>query len=189
MPRKENRIKEVWKVIPDYEIYEVSSLGGVRSIDRIVPQRVRGGTVANIHRKGKALRQKTYTGGYKSVYLYSGSKERNVSVHRLVARAFLKNTHNKRCVHHRNGIRDDNRLANLKWVTHSENNKEAYVTGNKTMRGESNSMSKLTNDMVKEIKLRLGFGASYKLLAKEYCVSNQCVKDIEIGRRWGWLQP
>jgi len=47
-------------------------------------------------------------------------------IHRLVAQAFIPNPENKRTVNHKNGIRDDNRLCNLEWTTHSENNIHSF---------------------------------------------------------------
>ena len=57
--------------------------------------------------------------GYHQVGL-SGSRK-TAFVHRLVAEAFLPNPENKPCVDHINGNRADNRIENLRWVTHKEN--------------------------------------------------------------------
>lgn len=186
MPSK--KIEE-WLSIDGFSKYEASTLGNIRSVDRVVYQKVNGGKVVGIHRKGKVLKQKTYTGGYKSVYIINGMDVFvDIAVHRLVAIAFIPNPENKKCVHHINHIRSDNSLGNLQWVTHSENNKEAYVHGSQSRRGEKNTQSKLIDADVRDIKMNLEFGLlDIDELADKYNVSRQTICDIREERRWSWL--
>jgi hypothetical protein len=67
--------------------------------------------------------------GYYQVSLCNSGKIKNVSIHRLVASAFLNNDENKREVNHINGIKTDNRVQNLEWNTSSENRQHAFDTG------------------------------------------------------------
>ena len=67
--------------------------------------------------------------GYYQVSLCNSGKIKNVSIHRLVASAFLSNDENKREVNHINGIKTDNRIENLEWNTSSENRQHAFDTG------------------------------------------------------------
>ena len=67
--------------------------------------------------------------GYKHVTIYINKKPKSCRVHRLVATAFIPNIENKPYVNHLNGIRSDNRIENLEWVTPSENTQHAVDTG------------------------------------------------------------
>lgn len=105
-------MEEIWKPIEGYEKrYKISNLGNVKRLFRY-------------HEKVLKLCLK------KSGYLYVHLNDKNFRVHRLVAKAFIKNPQNKPDVNHKNGIKTDNTVFNLEWVTRSENTKHAiYVLG------------------------------------------------------------
>ena len=111
-------MEEVWKDITDYEnLYQVSNLGRVRSLDRTVYNN--GGEEL---RKGKIL-----TGGktgrnskYQYVVLSKDGKVTNKYIHRLVAEAFIPNPENKPTVDHLNRDTNNNTLVNLRWATYDE---------------------------------------------------------------------
>lgn len=106
-------MEEVWKDVVGYEgLYQVSNLGRVRSLDRIV----------NGNRlKGKILSQVKDTKGYLFLRLSKNGNSKRFLVHRLIAEAFIPRIEGKNYIDHINGIRDDNRIENLRWCTHQEN--------------------------------------------------------------------
>ena len=72
-------MKEIWKDIKDYEgLYQVSNWGRVKSMNY------------NHSGKEKILKTGTYKSGYLYVVLYKNNKRRHLSIHRLVAEAFLE---------------------------------------------------------------------------------------------------
>lgn len=103
---------ERWKKIKQYPRYEVSTLGNVRMI----------GKETNL----SGSRNKSY---HQVNVTDKNGQKKKVLAHRLVAEAFIANPLNKRCTNHKNGVKDDNRVVNLEWATHTENLHHAYRTG------------------------------------------------------------
>ena len=66
---------------------------------------------------------------YKFVTLLINGQQKRMRVHRMVAMTFIENPDNKPYVNHINGIRYDNNVENLEWVTQSENIQHAVRTG------------------------------------------------------------
>lgn len=64
--------------------------------------------------------------GYMAITLYKNNKPSLKLVHRLVAEAFIPNPENKPQVNHKNGIRNDNTVENLEWMTNQENQRHSF---------------------------------------------------------------
>lgn len=123
-PRMAGKMSEVWKKIPNHPMYEVSSEGRVRSLERTVMAKNSWGQMRPRKYKSKILRPRKHTQGYLRVTL---TNQKDEFVHRMVAIAFLNKT--AEFVNHKNGIKSDNRVDNLEWVTQSENNIHAFNLG------------------------------------------------------------
>ena len=86
------------------------------------------GKVWSIKRR-RFLKYEINNAGYARVALYKNDKIVHKFVHRLVAEAFIPNPENKPYVNHKDGVRYNNRIENLEWVTPSENTQHAVDTG------------------------------------------------------------
>lgn len=125
---------ELWNDIEGYEgKYMISDCGSVKSLERTV--RSRWTKNIPVHEK---LLKKSIRGGYERVVLVDNGARKTFSVHYLVASAFIPNPGNKPCIDHINGIRNDNRVENLRWCTRKENCNFALARENKSkaLRGE-----------------------------------------------------
>lgn len=113
-------MEEIWKDIKGYEgYYQVSNLGNVKSLDRIVGK----GKHKRFIKSQEIL--KSMNGyGYLRVGLHKNNKQRHFAVHSLVAMAFLNHNPNGKndiVVDHINNIKTDNRCVNLQLLNNREN--------------------------------------------------------------------
>lgn len=116
-------MEEIWKDIEGYEGYQVSNIGRIRSVDRVIYAVNRWGDIKPRRYKGKVISIHHYPNGYYSfVYHKRGTdKEENLLVHRLVAKAFVPGYFEGAVVNHKDENKGNNRFDNLEWVTDHEN--------------------------------------------------------------------
>lgn len=107
---------EIWKSHPEYAGIEVSTLGRVRTLDKMVRN---GSGTRSL--KGRVLKQFENHDGYMQIAFSVNGKVVSKLVHRLVAQTFLPNPDNLPMVNHKSCIRDDNRVENLEFCTASYN--------------------------------------------------------------------
>lgn len=178
-------MQEMWKPIKDFEgLYEVSNLGNVRSLDRIFTYRGKnqfGEYEINRAFKGQLLKPNVLKDGYAQVTLLKPEcKPRYFKIHRLVAEAFIPNPDNKPQVNHKNGIRNDNKVTNLEWVTISKNHKHAFrELGKNPTRywlGRASINRKLTKQQIDDIR---NDSRSQAKIAKDYGVCQQTISNIK----------
>lgn len=143
------KIEEIWKPVVGFEgYYEVSNLGNVRSVDRIIY----GGKWGQEKRKSVLLKANLNRKlVYKYVILVKCGVRKTMKIHRLVAMAFIPNPENKRDVNHKDLDKTNNTVENLEWVTPTENRRHAIglFRGNF---GVSVPFATLNPEKVKEIR-------------------------------------
>lgn len=119
-----NSLVEIWKPVVGYEgIYEVSNMGRVKSLDRLVKR--------NNHfdrKKGRIL-SPSINSLYPMVRLSKNGEHKSTFLHRIIAIAFIPNPNNKPQVNHIDGNKHNYSISNLEWCTQSENNAHAFATG------------------------------------------------------------
>lgn len=109
---------EIWKAVKGYEgYYEVSNIGNVRSVDRLV-KHSKGGL--RIY-KGKTLVPCLSVDGYRLLHLSKLNVSEMKRVNRLVAEAFIPNPMNLATVNHKDENKLNDTVENLEWMSVSDN--------------------------------------------------------------------
>lgn len=165
---------EIWKPVVGWEkYYEVSNEGKVKSKERYRKM----GLMGNVKMPPKLLNLNT-----KHPYIrvsLTGEGSKIVSVHRLVAEAFLPNPENKLYVNHKDCNTHNNTVDNLEWCTQSENTIHAIKMGRFVPRvGEDASSAKLTEKDVMEIRNKYKEGQPVTSLSVEYGIGKNGVYRI-----------
>lgn len=117
---------EEWRYVDGFnKRYAVSNFGRVISLSRRV-----GNHTGYINKPSRLLKPHKDKKGYMRVYLDKGDgKTKYISIHRLVAIAFIPNHENKPQVNHKDGNKENNNVWNLEWATNKENQIHAVKMG------------------------------------------------------------
>jgi DNA-binding transcriptional regulator YiaG len=172
--------EEEWRPVTDYEsYYEISSLGRVRrspespKIGMAVPGAI------------LSLRGRVDNRGYPQTQLYRNGKATTRKIHRMVADAFLGPRAPGLQVNHKDGIKSNNTVANLEYVTNRENAHHAIRLGlidvekiARLGRACAGVGRKLNAVDVAKIRHMAGAGASRKSLAREFGVHEMTIGEI-----------
>lgn len=170
--------EEAWKSIVDYEgFYEISNYGNVRSVDRVLNNRIY---------YGKNLKPHINRSGYSMIHLTKNCKSKFKAVHRLVATHFVLNPFNFEFVNHLDCNKQNNTIENLEWTTHIENIRHAIKNGRMNhLFGENNSKSVHSKEIVD--KIRQEYNSSFttmSILAKKYYCSKESIRSIISNDNW-----
>jgi hypothetical protein len=175
--------RERWKPIAGFEgYYEVSNLGRVRGLDRMVRS-----SHGLRKKRGKVLRGYVVRGGYLAVELCKEGCSERRSIHCLVLTAFVGPRPPKmQGCHFPDRNPTNNRLANLRWDTVSRNHADKVFHGTSN-RGEAHPFAKLSKKSVLRILRRRKRGATLSSLATEFRVSLTHIHAIVTKKSWAYL--
>ena len=121
---------ENWKDIEGSEgLYQVSDLGRVKSLSFKQRYLLRTGAEAYRTTKEKIRATQTNNRGYQLVKLHRDNECKTVTLHRLVALAFVPGYAADLDVNHKDGVKANCRAGNLEWVTRSRNHLHAVDLG------------------------------------------------------------
>lgn len=179
---------EEWRSVAGYDgAYEVSNLGGVRSVARIIRQEAifRGKSYGFFHRSVRARDLKTRRRKSDGRVVVSLSKEGVATVEKvatLVAAAFIGPCPEGLLVLHGDGDNGNNRSGNLRYGTQKENVSDAIEHGVFVI-GEQRTQAKLTDAQAAAVK-RLRSTMGRQSLADAFGVSRNAIRQIDLNRTW-----
>lgn len=174
-------VSEEWRPVVGWEgLYEVSSLGRLRSIARTIVQGSRWGGTISYEKRGAVLRPGRTPGGYRTVNLYDNNRRYCTYVHALVLEAFVGPRPSGSQVRHLNGVDAGDGLANLAYGTPTENCADKKRHGTQTF-GETHGTHRLTEAEVRGIRAAPGF---HKDIAARYGICKGHVGDIRARKYW-----
>lgn len=174
-------LTEKWKWIVGYKgLYQVSSFGRVRSVDRVVLNR-RGWLRSY---KGRILKPGKDSNNYLQVGFSKNGRRKYFFVHRLVLTAFVCSRPTELQCRHMDGNPTNNRLDNLKWGTRQENYKDSIRHGTDSS-GERHGQTKLTWKKVRKIRKLYATGDYTQVeLGLRFRITQASINYIVHNKRW-----
>lgn len=174
---------EYWKYIPGFEDrYMISCFGRIKCLEYMRWNGMGYQTIPEFIKKfhlsddGYPVFRCNIKDGRKSTK----------KIHRIVCELFipLPDKKGKLQVNHIDGIKLNNSMWNLEWVTHSENIKHAYKMGLMNIHGDKHPNKKVTRIQVEEIRKRILNGEDNRSIASDYPITHSMVSKIRCGHSW-----
>ena len=127
--------------------------------------------------------------GYECITIYIDQKKTTKKLHRLLLETFKPTEDKSLQTNHIDGVKTNNHIDNLEWVTASRNLEHSYELNLREPRkGEKNCGAKLTEIQVKELKgLYLTGKYKQKELAEIFLISDSQVSRIVNNNQWKHL--
>lgn len=183
-PSKSQNIsaREEWRPVVGWEhLYEVSSLGRVRSLPRLIACPPSISVTGYTIRKQHILKASPDSHGHLIVVLCDNNYRRTTPIHLMVAAAFIGQRPDGCDTHHQNEDKTDNRVRNLEYLTRGDHTRFHHS-------GERSTSAKLTDSDARRIKsLARGGLLSQSQIGAIFGVSQSAVYLIKIGKNWRHL--
>lgn len=179
-------MSETWRpclLVPGAHHIWVSDIGNVKSEPRIAAF-IQNGIVRTQKRPGRQLSPWISKNGYFCVAVKVGDKRTKYLVHRLVALTFIPTKDIFLSVNHIDCNKLNNRAENLEWCTLAENTRMQWRDGLVNLRGERQPGSKLTSQMIMEIRKRPDTVAN---MAIRYGVSTSQIYNVIQRKQWNHI--
>lgn len=172
-----------WKHINDYPDYAISDTGKVMRVTHSPYSRS----------KRILLKPMQAPNGYLHVKLFKSNTPKRITIHRLVAQAFIGSCPSGRETNHIDGNKTNNHIQNLEYLTKSENCRHAFSIGLKSLKGSKNNHAKLTEMGILQILSYIKQGCRKVDIAVFFDVTQRNIRKIASGTRWNHvtriLQP
>jgi hypothetical protein len=167
---------EIWKPIPEFEIYyDISNYGRVRSWHSVRHSKT------TFNKEPTILKPCVNTKGYLKVSL----EHKSFLIHRLVLITFKGNKFGMEASHLDND-RKNNRLSNLCWETHKENEDRKRIFGTR-VHGEKHGHHRFTEEDILNIRKMRIEGKTLGEIAKIYPTTRSYIQQICNRRTWRYL--
>jgi hypothetical protein len=122
--------------------------------------------------------------GYPTVTVMVNGLQKNMVVHRLIAKAFIPNPNNLEQVNHKDGNKLNNSVNNLEWVSKSDNVKHAFRIGLQKTYSHNSRSTNLTWNQVNVIREAFEKGYSQKSIAAYFNMTGSNINHIVHNKTW-----
>lgn len=180
--------QEIWKDVQGTLYYQVSNKGRVKRLEH---QRW-----CKPNKSYSTIRERIIVGSYnnskgyhRAQFVLTSGINKTLTVHRLIAIAFVPNPENKPQVNHIDGDKKNNCPENLEWVTNQENHdhKHLVLKSFNMKTGESCNFTKLKEEQVLQIPELLKT-MTQKAIGAKLGVGSSTIAEIVNGRSWCHLK-
>lgn len=167
---------EIWKDVVGYEgLYSVSNLGKIK--------RDKSGT--GICKAGRILKLRQSAMGYFMTCLYKNGTPKHFTNHSIIAQAFIGIRPKGFTINHKDGIKTNNHVDNLEYLTQKENVIHSHRNNLCHPRnGENHHSKKFKNNDIIDIRKKYINGFSYTKIASEYNVCIESIRNIILKKTW-----